>query len=188
MPEQIDIMERLREYLSWEVKQNVEWHDHADIAMFSAHRTPDGSIYLDELKLPPHVLQISDNPLDVLRFFPRALWESREVIPRIIKHGFFAWAMRSEGWSVYTSDSSEFQGGYKFDDIAKNERRVETKQYMCVDTRGVMLLTGLRRDTMEVEGSVMRPGEQYYNQIARGMGVTLLRQASKVTEHILKGR
>ena len=189
MSDKLDgMMQRLEVHLRTLAGEPRDWHDGPDATMFSAHATVDGSIYLEEWPMPPALHVVSNDILEAMQGWPRALMvpQFRGHLVQAMPMGFFAWAFRAECWLVETDNPYEFDEGYRHGDIAKRVDRVEARQFTAADSAGRLVVAELRRKSGEVVTSLIRPGEPMYARIADGKGARFLRQSSRVTEYILR--
>lgn len=185
-----DLMQRLCDHTEWLIGQRDTWHQHADAALFTAHWDANSdSVYLHKLEIPDWAWSIANPEVyEVLRRLPDALVAHKHLMSReVIPPGFISWVVRAEVWLL----SSDVEGAKQAGDtrqIHKHPDRLEACSYHAASADGVLMMATVERKSLEVNASVMKPGDPYHERSLNSNFGRSLRRASKVTEFILKER
>lgn len=182
----MDRVARLAEHCKSLVGLDETWEQPA--VFFTAHETPDGSVYLRDIGLPVELLQgLVSHPLHLVRMLPGALAVNQAVVADQTEPGFFGWVFRSHAWAVDRNTKAEARRD-RHKSLAKDPGRKLAVAFNGATLDGSMFLALNVREDDHVSVTVHRPNAfgQYVNTLGveEQLPFVSLLAACKVMEEI----
>lgn len=172
-------VQRLTAYCK-DLARRESWTSVNDVlpAIFTAHETPDGSVYLNDIGIPVELFtQVTDAPLRLVRALPSTLAIQRDMVVERTLPRFFGYVLRQ---AIWTSDTPGQLARLQPD------RKAAVSYVGATVTGGVMLVFRLlEEDEVKFEShSPNRNGEYANTDLHLQLPASALLAASKVMEEI----